>query len=149
MRTMVGSLINQYVTGLRLVDPKDHAGRCVAIDREYEAEVKVLKELTWFYVINRPSLAAQQFGQRRIVRDLHRIYCEATTEKSKRTLLPPTYQDLLQSAEKDAATNQESLEAQIRIATDIVAGLTEDQALALHRRLTGVDVGTVLNPILR
>jgi hypothetical protein len=40
-------------------------------------------------------------------------------------------------------------EARIRIVTDIVAGLTEAAALALFRRMSGIDPGTLLDAAAR
>lgn len=33
-----------------------------------------------------------------------------------------------------------------RFVTDLIAGMTEEQALRTHRRLTGIDLGPLIDP---
>jgi dGTPase len=105
----------------------------VFIDHRYRAEVAVLKELTWFYVIKRPSLETLHYGQRRIVRRLHRIYVNAARSGDV-TIFPAAQRDQLHETPED-----------MRIVTDFVAGLTEEMAYELHHRLTGESKGSILD----
>ena len=111
-------------------------------ERWLRHQCRLLKELIWQYVIDAPGLKTQQAGQRRIVDDLLEIH---TTDIS---LVPPHYRELAQDgagySEIDGiALPTGCLErlAEIRVAADYVASLTEPQAVALHRRLTGVELG--------
>jgi dGTPase len=143
-------LIGGYVRAIKL-NPKGTAKgvRRVTIPRQAQIEIDLLKQLTWQYVILNPALAAQQYGQRRIVRDLFTIFLEAanaTSSDSLRRVLPSAFDSTLRDLQaKGRLTKREK----IRIAADAVAGLTEQQALDMHRRLTGYDTRSVLDPIVR
>lgn len=103
----------------------------------------LLKELIWMYVIDLPGLATQQAGQRRIIRDLLQIYAEDTK------LLPLHYQEMLDYegtgcegiSGEDISDASWRAFARIRIAADYVSSLTETHAVALHKRLTGAELG--------
>lgn len=93
---------------------------------ERRAACDLLKELVWCYVIDRPALATQQHGTRRIISELLRWTYEAPQ------LLP--------------VARKEELEQHgdpMRAAADHVASLTEDQAIALHRRMSGSGLGSL------
>ena len=101
-------------------------------------ECGLLKELIWKYVIELPNLTTQQAGQRRIIRELVKAYAE------DETLLPLLYRDLLNSG----GSGYEGLDdpysedyARIRVAADYVSSLSEPHAIALHKRLTGLELG--------
>jgi dGTPase len=112
------------------------AGRLV-IDPVPRAEVAVLKELTWFYVINRPELATVQDGQRRIIRELLRRFWWAADKKDY-YLFPHFEQEVLKKEVKTEADKA-------RLVCDFVARLTEGRAMELHRRLLGTSF-TLLAP---
>lgn len=101
--------------GARLVVPADRRGAC-----------DLLKELVWCYVIDRPALASQQHGTRRIISELVRWLHESPQ------LLP-----------RARAEELELHHDPLRASADHVASLTEDQAVVLHRRLSGADLGSV------
>ncbi|MEU1629992.1 dGTP triphosphohydrolase [Streptomyces sp. NPDC020096] len=101
-------------------------GARLVIPQERRAACDLLKELVWCYVIDRPALATQQHGKRRIVSELLR-WSHDTPE-----LLPP-----------DRAEELELHGDRLRAAADHVASLTEDQAIALHHRLSGVGLGSM------
>jgi dGTPase len=94
--------------------------------RQKELAVDLLKELPWIYVIERAELQTQQFGQASIISGLVTAYCEDPT------LLPPDRQE-------ERAVHQDD----VRAAVDHVASLTEETAVALYRRLTGVSLGRI------
>jgi dGTPase len=111
------------------------------IDEHLRLEVAMLKELTWVYVIEAPALVSQQFGQRKAIRELFRIYSDAATDKKTFHLFPKYYREALESASGDTV--------QIgRTVIDLIAGMTERQALAMHNRLTGISVGSGLEDIV-
>jgi dGTPase len=135
IRSRTSYLIGWFINAVTL------AGDEVKIDPRRRAEVAVLKELAWFYVITDPSLATLQHGQRRVIRDLHNIYYEAVDQPERWQLFPLAQQELLRITRGD--------ERRYRIATDFVAGLTEDLAYELHQRLTGVSRGSILDAAAR
>ena len=101
----------------------------------------MLKELTWIYVIEAPSLVGQQFGQRQAIRKLFEIYSEATRHAKQRSLFPAYYREAIEEADNDEKRIR-------RTVVDLIAGMTEAQALAMHNRLTGVSVGSGLEEIV-
>lgn len=150
LSTWTSHLIGGYVRAIKL-NPKGIAKgvRRVTIPRQDQFEVDLLKQLTWHYVILNPALAAQQYGQRSIVRDLFTIFLEAANAPSSssiRRVLPNAFGSALADLE---ASGGPISRQRIRIAADAVAGLTEQQALDMHRRLCGYDARSVLDPIVR
>ncbi len=87
----------------------------------------VLNALIKCYVINRPGLATQQEGQRRVLRDLLAWYAN-----DPKRLLPEARREEYM-AHGDA----------LRAAADAVSGLTEAAAVRIHRRMSGIDYGQV------
>lgn len=106
-----------------------HGARLI-VPAERRAACDLLKELVWCYVIDRPALASQQHGKQRIVSDLVRWVHESPP------LLPPARAGELQLHGDP-----------VRASADHVASLTEDQAVALHRRLSGADLGSVTDEL--
>ena len=100
----------------------------------------MLKELTWEYVITNPALTTQQIGQRRVIQGLFTTYMDAASSSRQQTIFPAIYQDYLRDVDDDR-------HQQARIVADFISSLTEEQALRLHRRFTGVDPGDVLDPL--
>jgi dGTPase len=154
LRSLSSELISRYVLGVasesvppfRLREPDATDRRTVSIVRQAELEIAMLKQLTWFYVIQRPSLAGQQKGQRRVITDLFEIFCTATVEVKTRDMLPPSARELMEKSLADPG-DKPSLEISLRTAADLVCMLSEQQAIALHRRYTGVEVGSFLEGI--
>jgi dGTPase len=119
----------------------------VAIQPEAEQEITMLKQLTWFYVIQRSSLPAQQQGQRRVVSELFEISYAATGSAVTRDLLPIGAREFLE-VELPTTVSADTQGLRARVAADVVGSLSEQQAIALHQRLTGVDPGSVLYGIV-
>ncbi len=98
----------------------------VVIEPEARFLNLLLQKLNWYYVINRPALASIQIGQQRIVRELLEIYATCGDER----LLP-------EDRREEANESGDAL----RACVDHIASLTEDGAIALHHRLTGIRPG--------
>lgn len=135
LRHLTRSLIRDYVLTPRL----DIRGRdlILAIDPRMTTEILMLKQLTWVYVIENPALATQQHGQRAIIRELFRIYAEAAAGADHSIFPTSAREELEQSGSGGVRRHR------MRVVCDLVAGLTEQQATNLHRRLTGVDFGSI------
>jgi dGTPase len=132
-RARSSALIDRFVSAPGVRARRSEGDSPILIDRRYRAEVAVLKELTWRYVIQRPSLETLHRGQSHVIETLHGIYCRAA-EKEEFTLFPAFQQDELAERPEDN-----------RIVTDFVAGLTEEMAYELFHRLTGVSRGSILD----
>lgn len=131
--------INSYVRALSVT------GDGVTITPEQRAEVDLLKAMTWNYVIDQAALSAQQEGQRRVVRELFGYYHEACVS-NKVQILPSWAQAYMQNDDLKAV-HEDERDLNARLACDVVASLSEGQALALHARITGVEAGSVRDSI--
>lgn len=137
LKQQSSALIGQYISALSIADVESGSGTpLVRINRARQAQVAVLKELTWFYVINRPSLAVLQEGQRRVISGLFAAYKDAV-ERDQLKLFPPFEQQRLKGARTEPA--------RLRIIVDYIAGMTEERAVELHRRMTGISSGSLLD----
>jgi len=137
LRNLTSIWIGRYVKSVKVASVA--GGLAVSIDEEAGDDVRLLKYFARHYVIGLPALSAQQFGQRRIVRELFTIFLDEGRRGSLK-LMPPRMRYIWDdhSADKPA-----------RLAADCVACLTENEAHQLHRRLTGVESGSILDPIVR
>lgn len=116
------------------------SGAAMQIDPQARFEVDLLKRLIWYYVINRPSLAAIQLGQRRIVRDLYdhlkTIADRAETSAQFSMRLPARLRDQITMAQRDraalASVNGNLSVLRARAVADFIGTLTENQAYALN-----------------
>lgn len=137
LRNFSSQLIGQYVRAVTL--SKDTTGAAVTIDDWAADEVRVLKHFARRYVIGLPALHAQQFGQKRIIRELFGIFLEQGKSGNLK-VLPARLRYIWEDnpSEKPA-----------RLAADCVASLTENEAYQLHGRLMGTESGLILDPIVR
>ena len=67
---MTSSSIGRYINAVRMRSPSQSGDGGIPISPEEADEVRILKQITRDYVINNPSLAAQQKGHRRILNNL-------------------------------------------------------------------------------
>jgi dGTPase len=137
-------LIRRYVLGpedgvdVKAVSVDDSAQPSVRIEPRLRAEVDLLKALMQYYVFHNPALVTQQFGQRRVISDLFQIYFEAVQVSSKNgSIVPYPFRDYL-----DAIKGVDELN-RARLVADLIASMTEQQALLLHQRLTGIAPGSI------
>ena len=145
LRSLTASLINRYVTdAVALRESRQGADRLLAIVPEYQMEVKILKELTWVYVIDAPGLATQQFGQRKMIKELFEILTDAASA-SDFSVFPPRLSEDLRQARlgKQCKASHRVIS---RTVADYISSMTERQAIELHQRLTGTSLGSVLDP---
>jgi dGTPase len=140
LRSVTAGLIGRYINAVQLDASKHSVGAGLVIDPERKREVIMWKQLTWHYVILNPALTTQQFGQRKIIRDLFEIFVDAGTNGKDLTVFPFAYRDQLEEICSDG-------ERTVRAVADLVSGLTERQAIILHRRLTGASLGSVLDRV--
>jgi dGTPase len=146
LRTFTAQQISLYLQGTRLRDPGQGSNDALQIDERYRVEVAILKELVWCYVINNPSLAGQQHGQRQVIRNLFNVFKDAVLDDNW-TILPVRHQEDMEQLHREHGTDIPK-KHRIRVAADAIAGMTDQQALRMHQRLLGVLPGSVLDPIV-
>ena len=91
VRSLTSALIARYSDGIKLHVPEPSNKRRVTLLPDMQLELKMLKELTWTYVIRNPRLATQQHGQRRVIRELFQYFLEAAKDAPSRTIFPVPY----------------------------------------------------------
>ena len=146
LRSLTAALIGRYVKAIKLQDPGDTIGRRVHIEEWAEIDLFVFKQLTWYYVINNSALASQQFGQRRIISQLFEIFNNAAGS-NQLDIFPASYRERMEELIRNGRYDVK--EERVRVVADLLAGMTERQAIAMHQRLTGVWLGSVLDTIVR
>ncbi|WP_198360941.1 deoxyguanosinetriphosphate triphosphohydrolase family protein [Sphingomonas sp. KC8] len=137
LRNFTSQLIGNYVRAITLT--KDRGGPTVSILPDAADEVRVLKHFARHYVIGLPALHAQQYGQKKIVRDLFKIFLDEG-KCGNLKLFPARLRYIWEDNHEDKPA---------RLAADCVASLTENEAYQLHGRFTGSESGLVLDPIVR
>jgi dGTPase len=149
LRTITKTLIARYVGAIELNVPATKTGPRVTIQLTQKREVTMLKELTWFYVINNPSLATQQHGQRKIVGSMFQTFVDACTEPKKMNLdlFPLSQRGLLTRIDATTEPPGDKRLQKIRVVLDLIASMTEQHAVRMYRRLEGVDPGSALDAV--
>ncbi len=137
LRHFTAQLIHRYINVVEL----NPSTKSLTINEEFVKEVAILKELTWTYVIEAPALAMQREGQRAVIQRLFDVYFDAAESQKKWSLFPPYYREQLESSRSKSDRR--------RTVIDLIAGMTEPQAIATHRRLTGASPASSLEEIFR
>jgi dGTPase len=140
LRTVTSPLIRDFVGAVEI--RTDEGVSRVFIEKKKRAEIFMLKQLTWHYVIKNPTLATQQHGQRTIIRGVFDAFYRAGTSSSANPdLFPLSTRDLLPALPAKKPTAQLEL---ARTIIDFIASLTEEQAIVTHHRLNGINLGSSL-----
>lgn len=122
-------LIARYVNAIKLVEPAAGFSGVVEIAQYAQDEIRMLKELTWHYVILNNELATLQHGQTQSIRVVFETLLNAAKGGSWK-LFPPGYEEELRGAAGDRRL-------QTRIVVDYVAGMTEREVTRIYALLTG------------
>ena len=142
LRTFTSNLVNQYINGVSLEDKDGQAA--VKVDALKSKELAILKQLTWYYVIERPGLAVQQHAQKQLIKYLFSVF-RSEVKRSPSHLLPPYYQERLKNIiDREGSSSNGSK----RVVCDLIAGMTEYQAITLYQRLNGIALGSGLDNII-
>ena len=153
MHAFASGLITRFADGITLT-----AAGTISERAAHRYELEVLKQLTWYYVINRPALATLQYGERKVVRGLFDALAEWAASAADNTReerkLPGQFRQLLtlvrNDAEALAAKADDDEQLRLRATVDYVSSLTETQAIKLYHRLHGAQAeGSALDVWLR
>lgn len=150
LRWWTSFLVGRYVRAISLREPEPDKP-AIALRPETQDEIVVLKAMMEHYVFNNPALAGQQHGQRRLIRELFQIFVAALDDDAAAVpeLVPMIDRERYTEELGDCTGDSSKLICRARNAADAVASLTERQVVSLHRRLTGVDPGSIWNLIVR
>lgn len=147
LHQQTNGLIDAFFSAVRV----SATGKLV-IDITIRHEVMLLKQLTWQYVVNSPALATLQQGQTHIVETLFERLSEWLRTEQLVHRLPTRLQRIREAVRKDDSITgtlgtREAIAA--RTAADYIAGLTEEQAIDLYRRLYGLSTRSILEGWVR
>lgn len=149
LRNFISHSVTKYIRAFTLPKRRKKHERRAVIDAAVVDEVGMLKQLTWHYVIRNPALAAQQHGQRTVIRTLFEIFsqaAEAPDHDSRGDILPFSMRDRLMTIRKRRNVNL-PLE-QTRLVTDLIASMSDAQAIRTYQKLTGITNGSLLDQSL-
>jgi dGTP triphosphohydrolase len=132
----------------------DPAQRTVIINPEYGREISFLKALTWRYVIHSRDLATQQFGKQRIIRELFHIFYDVLNSEDTEVkfILPEDYEAQLVSIEddmRDEKPTERRQFARVRLVADIISSMDDTETVLMHKRLTGIEPGSIFQRLPR
>lgn len=140
LRRFTSVHVSRYINAVRLCDPAQNEGCLIHIDAQAAQEVKMLKELTWHYVMRSPALTAQKRGYVRIIEELFTTFHEASQHQKDWDIFPFGYRERLESTH-DAQERS-------RIVIDLIASMTETQAVQMYQRLQGTSESSILLQIV-
>lgn len=139
LRTFTSRLISRFINKLELFAPSDGKDSTVSKDLQAQQEIAILKQLTWFYVIDAPALAMQHQAQKKIIERLCDVFLTAALEKKPGGVLPIYYRELMPGMSDTEKS---------RTAIDLIASMTESQAAAVYQRIEGISLSSGLDRIL-
>ncbi|MCG8509912.1 MAG: hypothetical protein MI741_11860, partial [Rhodospirillales bacterium] len=143
LRSLTSKLIEKYISAFTL-DPT--AQPPVVIAPIARRETTMLKQLTWHYVILHPSLATEQHAQKHIIRSLFGVYLQAIRD-DEWSLLPKRTIDGLEERLNSMPDHERERE-KVRCVVDLIAGMTEPQAIQLYQRLFGYSSGSGIEALI-
>lgn len=135
LRQMGSTLIGRYISSLNLRDSSEDERIILEIPDKIYDQIKVLKQLTWFYVIERPSLAVMQRGQEKVIDTLYTLYRSAI-DGGDLHVFPPVFQERLEMAKSEAIAE--------RVIIDLIAGMTEASAVEIYRQGEAIRDGSLI-----
>jgi dGTPase len=143
IKRISSQLIQTYIHSVKLsVEYGDRGHLQYSLDKE--AELKFLQRIVWSYVISNPRLATQRYGQKKIIRTLFEIYLEAIRDRDL-SFIPARFVKEYLELEESESTSDKITQEKTRMAVDIVAGLSEAEAVLQYRRLTGINQGSFMD----
>lgn len=139
LREWTSQLVARFIGAIRLNVPGTNSEeRYVEITRNVKDEVDILKQLVWHYVIDNPRLLTQQQGQRVVIKRLFEFYNDEAKDQ-RFDIFPEPYRKKL----KRCSAGDDGRNERVRTVVDMIAAMTESQAIRLHNRLSGVSIGSI------
>ncbi|MEM8720672.1 MAG: dGTP triphosphohydrolase [Cyanobacteria bacterium P01_G01_bin.39] len=143
IKRISSQLIQNYVQSVQLTTEYGDRGY-LKYNRNREEELKFLQRIVWSYVISNPRMATQRYGQKRIIKTLFEIYLQAISDRDL-SFIPARFVREFLEIEAKLGHPEHLSQEQTRMAVDIVAGMSEAEAVIQYRRLTGISQGSFLD----
>lgn len=144
LNQLMSRLIARFADALN--PTSDRKQPYIEVQPEFQYQVEVIKQLTWFYVIDQPALAVVQEGQKQIIRELFAALRrlleanegnEGSLDGPIPVLLRDIYQGICDYENGNFGIKTTVEERQARAVCDYICLLTEDQTVDLYERITG------------
>ncbi|MBV8277298.1 MAG: dNTP triphosphohydrolase [Verrucomicrobia bacterium] len=126
IRSFVSYLVGKWINSTKFEN------RSLKFDSEAQAEVAVVKAITWKYVIRGPTLQALQKYQVRLVEEVFHLLTRVghghgkdKRQSNASVQIPPNFMDLLKAAPDKAGRT--------RVVIDVLATMGEEQVANIHR----------------
>lgn len=131
------------------IDPSIDGG--LDISPKLKCEIDLLQFLSEHYVFENSALVAQQQGHKKIVKELFDVLLDATESNADtRGILPTPFDEKVNLIHENNlgydSVGTDTLRA--RIVADIIASMTEQQAMELYERVAGSSPGLVTDRIV-
>jgi dGTPase len=136
LETFRSAAITRFISGVKVNQDSGGVWK-LALDDKRGYECKFLQRLVYDYVIYSPRLATQQAGQVKVVDALAEFFLDAL-RGSRLDRIPVRFQAMARQVCDEASER-----VRARLAIDIVASLTEGEAVSLYRRVSGQRLGTL------
>ena len=149
LRDATSGLINRYVNAPSLDTSTSHSGSLLNIDQQQKMEVKMLKQVTWHYVITNPALSRQQFGKSKVIEKLFKTFLDASKDSQLFTILPIHCQQELIKLESNPSRKVVRDKVRVRLVADVIACMTDNEALKIHERIAGISPGSIFDRLPR
>jgi dGTPase len=119
---LITNLISRYVDAIHVVKPPHNGDPLVWFEPNAKAEVTMLKQLTWCYVIKNENreLETQQSGQIKMINRVFETLYERANDPSRLEIFPPRFEVQIRAA-------QGNLPLVTRLVCDYVSGMTEKE----------------------
>ena len=140
IKRISSQLIQTYVQSVQLSTQYGDRGY-LKYNRQREEELKFLQRIVWSYVISNPRMATQRYGQKRIIKTLFEIYLQAISDRDL-SFIPARFIKEFLEIEANSDSFDQITQEQTRMAVDIVAGMSEAEAVIQYRRLIGISQGS-------
>ena len=142
LRYAMSGAIGEFFRALKLHD--ENGEIALIMEEDAKVRMKFLQRIVWTEVIASDRLSTQQQGQREVIRRLFNVYLRAI-QAGDSDMLPPVFREVATNLAKHQPVNIGYL--QLRLAADVVANQTDQEALTMYRRLVGITPGSIFQAV--
>ncbi len=149
IRKWAGTLVDECVknTYLNTQALQAPCEEWIGVRGQLKDSIKIVKDLTRYYVTsNFPGLVTQQYGEQRIIEELFDFYFQQSGNGYHE-------QSLLTQEQHKAIEDLASIPgfddayARSRIVADTISSMTDNEAVIMHNRLSGINLGSFLDNV--
>lgn len=141
LKSFEGWIITRLIENIQL-DPEFTKGKALLfLEEPASDELLILKAITKNYIFNSPSLTKQQYGEKRIIKELFFAFEEAVEKPKLRLILPSRAREELEINGIWGAQDNRCY----RIIGDAISSLTDSEAIMTYSVISGVQPGSIFD----